>query len=126
MALPDAPPAGLDLTSHALQQMDATLHIHTSQFEKVLQAILDTKNSFEAKIDAVTLDVNLLRADHRTLSGRVAETKTEVAEMRPTMKELQERMNHLSTEVTTLKLRAEDAKGRSRCNNICMEMWNCS
>ncbi|KAJ1175337.1 hypothetical protein NDU88_000625 [Pleurodeles waltl] len=45
MTTPDAPSASPDMTSQALQQMDATLHIHTSQFDKVLKAILDTKNT---------------------------------------------------------------------------------
>ncbi|KAJ1201266.1 hypothetical protein NDU88_005079 [Pleurodeles waltl] len=87
MTAPDTPLAVLDRTWYALQQMDAKIHNHTSQFEKVLQAILDTKTSLETKIDAVTQDVNLLRADHGKLSERVAETETDVAGMRPTMKE---------------------------------------
>ncbi|KAJ1206730.1 hypothetical protein NDU88_002131 [Pleurodeles waltl] len=67
------PSGGLDSTSQALRQMEATLQGHTSQFKKVLQAILDTKTTLEMKIDAVTLDVNLLRTDHRALVERVAE-----------------------------------------------------
>ncbi|KAJ1162468.1 hypothetical protein NDU88_002936 [Pleurodeles waltl] len=34
----------------ALQKMELTLQSHTSQFEKILQAILDTKTTLEAKI----------------------------------------------------------------------------
>ncbi|KAJ1141822.1 hypothetical protein NDU88_008150 [Pleurodeles waltl] len=98
--------------------MEVTLHNHTSQFKKVPQAILDTKTTLETKIDAVTLDGNLLRTDHWVLVERVTETENDVAMLTPCVKALQENMTHLTTEVDELQRRAEDAEGRSRQNNI--------
>ena len=57
----------------ALRNFGATLDTHSKQFEQILQAIRDTKNTLEAKIDTVALDVGILRADHRKLADRVSE-----------------------------------------------------
>ncbi|KAJ1126050.1 hypothetical protein NDU88_004463 [Pleurodeles waltl] len=64
-------PAGLaGAQADALQQMNQTLQAHSAQFDKLLQAVLDTKTTLEAKIDSVVIEVNLLRADHRKLVDR--------------------------------------------------------
>ncbi|KAJ1093514.1 hypothetical protein NDU88_006614 [Pleurodeles waltl] len=62
-------------------------------------ALLDTKTTPEMKIDAVALDVNLLRTDHRALVERVTETEGDIAKLSPDVKALQEKMTHLTMEV---------------------------
>ncbi|KAJ1115111.1 hypothetical protein NDU88_003337 [Pleurodeles waltl] len=101
-ALPKAPDASI-----ALPHLGATLHAHSNQFEKILQAILDAKTSYENKIDLVSQDVTLLRADHRELTDRVKETKSSFSTMRPTVRELQTLMKQLSAEVATMHFRKE-------------------
>ena len=50
-----------------LGDLNVLLASHTNQFEKILAAIQDTKNTLEAKIDSVALDMGLLRSDHKKL-----------------------------------------------------------
>ncbi|KAJ1118281.1 hypothetical protein NDU88_006476 [Pleurodeles waltl] len=61
-----------------LRQMENTLRNHTSQFEKVLQAIVETRTTLESKIGAVVADVGLLRADQRVLADRVSEMQKDL------------------------------------------------
>ncbi|KAJ1119974.1 hypothetical protein NDU88_008157 [Pleurodeles waltl] len=64
-----------DSTAQALQQMEITLRNHTSEFEKGLQAIIETRTTLESKIGAVVANVGLLRADQRVLADRVSNRK---------------------------------------------------
>ncbi|KAJ1081929.1 hypothetical protein NDU88_002101 [Pleurodeles waltl] len=114
----DAQLPSLNNSTHALQRLDAILHSHSSQFDKILQAILDTKTSLESRIDAVAQDVTIRRADHRKLSGKVGETESEMAALRPSVQDLRSQMKQLATEVATLQRRAEDTEGRSRRNSV--------
>ncbi|KAJ1189108.1 hypothetical protein NDU88_005859 [Pleurodeles waltl] len=107
-------------TQVALQKLELTLQSHTSQFEKILQAILDTKITLEAKIGSVTEDLNILRTDQHALADRVSELERDTVAIPRSVEDLQSQLVHLSTEVDSLKRRAEDAEGRSRRNNIRM------
>ncbi|KAJ1193285.1 hypothetical protein NDU88_002584 [Pleurodeles waltl] len=62
----DAPTKEQDTTVQALRQMELTLRNHTSQFEKVLQAIVETKTTLESKIGEVVADVGLSRRWRKT------------------------------------------------------------
>ncbi|KAJ1139770.1 hypothetical protein NDU88_006135 [Pleurodeles waltl] len=87
---PRAPGPKLDLTLkkggvlETLAQLDTTLKSHSAQFDKVLQAILDTKTSLETRINTIATDVTLLRADHRKLADRVEEMESSFAALCPT------------------------------------------
>ncbi|XP_069057755.1 transmembrane protease serine 9-like [Pleurodeles waltl] len=102
----------------SLQQLSEMLRSHSSQFDKLLQAILDIKTTLEGKIDSLALEVNLLRVDQCKLADRVSTNETSIAKVRPDIIALQSQLHSLETEVTALKRRAEDAEGRSRRNNI--------
>ncbi|KAJ1079630.1 hypothetical protein NDU88_000131, partial [Pleurodeles waltl] len=67
------PPEAHATTQAVLQKLELTLQSHTSQFERILQAILDTKTTLEAKIGSVTEDLNILRTDQHALADRVSE-----------------------------------------------------
>ncbi|KAJ1184385.1 hypothetical protein NDU88_001192 [Pleurodeles waltl] len=90
MDTPDAPSKEQDTTFQALRQMELTLRNHTSQFERVLQAIVDTKTTLESKISEVTMDVNLLRTDHCAQADRVADVEKDLVELSPTGPEVTE------------------------------------
>ena len=57
--------------SDALHLLHTTLNGHSKQFQCILHAIQDTKNTLETKIDTVALGVGVLRTDHRNLADRV-------------------------------------------------------
>ncbi|KAJ1101676.1 hypothetical protein NDU88_006741 [Pleurodeles waltl] len=101
-----------------LAQLDATLKSHSAQFNKVLQAILNTKTSLETRIATIATDVTLLQADHRKLTDHVEETESSLAALRPTVQDLHFQLKQMQLDLTTLHTRAEDAEGRSRRNNI--------
>ena len=52
--------------------MEATLEKHMGKIDTTLEVIQDSKRALEAKIVGVTIEVNLLRADHKILADPVA------------------------------------------------------
>ncbi|KAJ1110034.1 hypothetical protein NDU88_007389, partial [Pleurodeles waltl] len=103
----------LDEAMSTLKQMQSRLTAHSSQFDKILQAIQDTKSSLEQGIDFVSQDVGVLRADQHKLTDRVQDAETTLYTVKPTVDELQTQMKQLNTEVMTLHRTMEDAEGRS-------------
>ena len=99
-------------------KLGTILATHTTQFEKILTAIQDTKNALEAKIDTVTLDVGLLRSDHKKLAERVTSVELINTTTQPEIKTMQQEINRLTTGMEALHKRAEEAEGHSRRNNI--------
>ena len=71
------------------------------------------------KIDAVAIDVNLLRMDLRKAVDRVTEAEGSVLELKQEVKDLKETVSKLSKMSDLLENRAEDAEGRSRSNFLC-------
>ncbi|KAJ1100209.1 hypothetical protein NDU88_005296 [Pleurodeles waltl] len=100
------------------RRLETTLRSNSAKFEKILHAILDTKTSLETKIDTVSLEVNLLRADHRKLAERVTQAEAITQTLPPTFQSLQTQIASMQKELNALHRRAEDADGRSRQNNI--------
>ncbi|KAJ1198767.1 hypothetical protein NDU88_002606 [Pleurodeles waltl] len=108
------PPAASDSDTQitTLLQVSETLRTHSLQFDKLLQAIIDTKSSIEGKIDAVVMEVTLLRADHRNNTELALKTvQPEVASMRT-------KIQQMEMELMQLQRIAEDAEGRYRRNII--------
>ena len=64
------------------------LEEHAGKFEQILHAIGDSKNALEVTIDAVVLDVLLLRAGHRKWSTMLENNKSSLRSQGPTIKEL--------------------------------------
>ncbi|KAJ1136024.1 hypothetical protein NDU88_002451 [Pleurodeles waltl] len=107
-AMPLLPTIAKDNTA-TLQQMNKTLHIHSAQSDKLLQAVLDTKVTLEVKIDSVAQEVNLLPVDHRKLAKKVSGNEASLAVVQPEIKDLQSQITQLTAEVSALQRRAEDA-----------------
>ena len=101
-----------------MQLLQATLEGHSKQFDKILQAIQDTKTTLETKIDTVALDLGILRADHRKLAERVTELESGSLTVQPTIHQLQKEVRDMAVDVGALQRRAEEAEGRTRRNNI--------
>ena len=101
-----------------LRNLDSKLDTHTEQFEKILTAIRDTKCALEAKIDTVAVDVGLLREDHKKLAARVSEVESTHSTVRPSVQQLQKEVRNITTDIETLRRRAEEAEGHSRRSNI--------
>ncbi|KAJ1215112.1 hypothetical protein NDU88_002722 [Pleurodeles waltl] len=78
--------------------MELTLRNHTTQFEKVLQAIVETRPTLDAQIGAVLVDVGLLRADQRALADKVSETQRDLGGLAPKGQALQEKVQRLLLE----------------------------
>ncbi|KAJ1082438.1 hypothetical protein NDU88_002606 [Pleurodeles waltl] len=90
-----------------LCNMEASLNKHSSQFKKILQAILHTKNTLDPKIDVVSAEDRLLLKDHWKMAERLDDTElgsfhgtgTIVIDTRQL------------TDINTLQCRVEDAYG---------------
>ncbi|KAJ1195760.1 hypothetical protein NDU88_005028 [Pleurodeles waltl] len=104
--------------SNALYKVTETLAAHSTQMEKVLQAILDTKTSLEGKIDTVVAEVNILRMEHRKLANRVTTTETTLNTAQPDIADMKLRLQHQKSEILRLHKCADEAEGRSRRNNV--------
>ncbi|KAJ1128943.1 hypothetical protein NDU88_007315 [Pleurodeles waltl] len=86
--------------------------------DKILGAIEDTKTTLQRDIGQVSVEVNLLRADHQKLADRVKENEIVLAEISPLQQELKATVLQLTERVQCLERRAEDAEGRNRRNNV--------
>ncbi|KAJ1105881.1 hypothetical protein NDU88_003285 [Pleurodeles waltl] len=107
-----------DTTLESLRHLETTLQTHSVKFDKVLQAILDTRTSLESRINAISIEVNLLHVDYRKLVGHVEEAEYILATMRPMVQDVHTRLQRIEEDMATLQRRAKDADGHSRCNNI--------
>ncbi|KAJ1190590.1 hypothetical protein NDU88_007328 [Pleurodeles waltl] len=88
-------PLLLGRTLNSLYDLEATLQNHSTHFDKVLQAIMDSKIYLDARIDTVSLDVNLLRADHCKLTDKVDDAESTLVLETPTVQDLQVRLKHM-------------------------------
>ncbi|KAJ1199839.1 hypothetical protein NDU88_003671 [Pleurodeles waltl] len=78
----------------------------------------DTKTALELKINTKAQEVNILRDDHTKLVDRVSNAEFTLAQIRPTVTETTTCIKALEKELTKLAERAENAEGRSLCNNV--------
>ena len=101
-------------TGETTKQLEKTLQKHTEMYDKILQAIQDSKVALEAQIGDIQVETGLLRADHK----RMTETEATLGSVRPTVINLQAQMKVVQAELQQLKERAEDAEERSRRNNV--------
>ncbi|KAJ1181547.1 hypothetical protein NDU88_006753 [Pleurodeles waltl] len=107
-----------ELSSNTLPKMSETLTTHSTQIEKVLQAVLDTRTSLEGKIDTLVAEVNILRTEHRKLADRVTTAETTLETAQPDIEEIKLRLQQQESEIQRLHKRADEAEGRSRRNNV--------
>lgn len=83
-----------------------------------MAAIATCQSTLTAKIEAVEMDVGLLRQDMDKLRSRVAETEQRVSNTKDTVAEHSAVLRSLQINVKSLEYRAEDAENRNRRNNL--------
>ncbi|KAJ1139074.1 hypothetical protein NDU88_005451 [Pleurodeles waltl] len=84
-------------------------------------AIQDLQGSItpiEPKRDAVTMDINLIRADFSKISEKVAVEETHISGLLSTTKRLENPVQTLTKQSETMAARMEDQEGRACINNI--------
>ncbi|KAJ1194174.1 hypothetical protein NDU88_003469 [Pleurodeles waltl] len=99
-------------------EMDLPDTLHDEKLDKIVEAIVTTGQNLCNRVDAVAVEVGLLREDHKKLSARVANTESELKDLRPSLTELEEKVSSLTGKVRELERRAEYSEGWSRRNNI--------
>lgn len=85
---------------------------------EVMAAIATCQSTLTAMIEAVQMDVGLLRQDMNTLRTRVAETEQRVSNTEDTVAEHGAALRMIQTKIKALEYRAEDAENRNRRNNL--------
>ncbi|KAJ1213204.1 hypothetical protein NDU88_000843 [Pleurodeles waltl] len=83
---------------------------------ETLAAIQGSRVALEGKIETVAVEVNLLRADLRKVSVKVAEGS--VVELQTEVGVLRKQMVQATSTVGRLEAQLEDAEGRSQRKNI--------
>ncbi|KAJ1208876.1 hypothetical protein NDU88_004259 [Pleurodeles waltl] len=83
---------------------------------KILEASEDSKNTLRQEIGKVSVELGLLRTDHRKLVGRVDNVEDWLTEMGTSHQAPQTQLAQLTDRVQRLENRAEDTEGRSRRN----------
>ncbi|KAJ1217515.1 hypothetical protein NDU88_005109 [Pleurodeles waltl] len=81
-------------------------------------AIRDLKNRLEPKMDAITVDVNLLLADFHKMSEKVTFVELHIYLLQSTSKKLEDQVQYLTKHQALMAARLEDQEGRARRNNI--------
>ena len=84
----------------------------------ILNAIKESKEAVERKVEEVRVDVSLLRQDLRGVADRVTEAETRISTAEDEITKLRSQVNQLLKSSAVLEDRAEDAENRSRRNNL--------
>ncbi|GED67788.1 hypothetical protein BRE01_14900 [Brevibacillus reuszeri] len=74
-----------------------------NELRQVTRAILDRQDENDAKLDALTMEVHVLKGDVAQLKVDVAELKEDVAQLKVDVAELKEDVAQLKIDVTELK-----------------------
>ncbi|KAJ1180536.1 hypothetical protein NDU88_005757 [Pleurodeles waltl] len=80
--------------------------------------ISDLKQTLKPKLDTVTIDVSLLRADFKKMTEKVNRAETHIQALHSMCKRLEELVELLTKQQTVMEARLEDQEGRAGRNNI--------
>ncbi|KAJ1102247.1 hypothetical protein NDU88_007299 [Pleurodeles waltl] len=86
--------------------------------QEIMKAIQSLKGTIESKIDALTIDVNLLRADLRKVTDKVTTAESKINRLQAVTKRLENQVQELTKQHTAVAAKLEDKEGRSHRNNI--------
>ena len=84
----------------------------------ILNAVKESREAVERRVEEVRVDVSLLRQDLRGVADRVTEAETRISTAEDEIIKLQSQVNQLLKSSAILEDRAEDAENRSRRNNL--------
>lgn len=104
------PVTGMD-TSNIATKLDTVL----AAVERIGNALDLTRTSLEGRMDTITSDFTLLRADQHKLSDLVRETETALADLYPWARSHAAALQDLLDRVCTQEDKLDDAEGR---NNV--------
>lgn len=80
---------------------------------ELLAAINGSRTVLETKIEALSIDVNLLRIDLRKVADKVEMAESNITELQGEVTVLKQQMAQMTTATAELELRMEDAEGCS-------------
>ncbi|KAJ1181258.1 hypothetical protein NDU88_006466 [Pleurodeles waltl] len=83
-----------------------------------MEAIQALKSNIEPNINAVTLDVNLLRADLRKVTDKVSTAESQINRLQAVTKRLEKQIQDLTKKQAEVAAKLEDQEGRARCNKV--------
>ncbi|KAJ1195246.1 hypothetical protein NDU88_004527 [Pleurodeles waltl] len=81
-----------------------------------MAGIQDLKGLLETKLDAVTVDVTLLRADLKKVMEKVTTTEMDITRLQLASKRLESQVQFLTKDYERIIMRLEDQEGRSQRN----------
>lgn len=84
----------------------------------IMNAIHALGTTLESKIDKVSIEMTLLRADLNKTSEKATHNATSITELLTVTKALEERIHQLTHQQRQTAARLEDQEGRARRNNI--------
>lgn len=84
----------------------------------IMAAIQTLGTTLETKIDKMSIEMNLVRADLNKTSDKARANEAEIQQLRDSSKKLEQRVNELVHQHRQLALKLEDQEGRARRNNI--------
>ena len=84
----------------------------------IMSAIKGIQETLESKMDFISTEVNLLRADFGKMKDRVKDNQEEVTSLQSENKELKKQVQELQNTSDKLVEKMDDIEGRARRNNI--------
>ncbi|KAJ1164655.1 hypothetical protein NDU88_005089 [Pleurodeles waltl] len=89
-----------------------------TNLDSILQIVQSSREALESKIDTLTVDLTLLREDHRQLTDRVVTNEKSLEQLAPNCQKLTKNMSESTSRIKTLETRAEDAENRAPRSNL--------
>ncbi|KAJ1158341.1 hypothetical protein NDU88_011032 [Pleurodeles waltl] len=99
-------------------QTSDTIGTPEPSLNTIMAAISDLKQTLEPKLDAVTIDVSLLRLNLQKMADKVNKAETHIQALQSSSKRLEEHVQLLTKQRNIMEARLEDQEGRARRNNI--------
>lgn len=84
----------------------------------IMAAIQTLGATLEAKIDTVSIEMNLMRADLRKTSDKVQAAEETIEDLRGKTRSMEDRIQKLTHQHKEMALQLDDQEGRARRNNI--------
>ncbi|KAJ1204121.1 hypothetical protein NDU88_007902 [Pleurodeles waltl] len=112
---------GGDVGDGNLGSGDPLLSTRTSEgvtLQNMLQAITDSGEACETKINTLVTDLGVLCDYHKCLVERVTTSERDTSDLTPALTSANEPLTNLEVKVQTLEIRAEDAENRTSWNII--------
>ncbi|KAJ1217362.1 hypothetical protein NDU88_004956 [Pleurodeles waltl] len=97
---------------------ETTLATQSHRLDEILTAVLDVKTTLELEINALRIDMGLLREDHKKQKVQVAITESTLASVELTVMETTTQIKALQEEMDCLTKLEDDKESRFQRNNI--------